>query len=281
MPVQVTLAGEGLNYNVETDVFRASQIIAFLNAPKAENVSISPYVSSSTSAPRTLISSSSGSPRKAILDANAKNNMQKIAALACYWSSLEGKNTITPADIKSLLGKAGETMPKNLARDLREAVIANYVVETDQKGEYELTEFGFEAVQEGFEQSRGVSRTKKRSARKVSSASGTREEIEQMAVTAIMEGYPDFHSLPSKGQKILWILLFADSQVAGGLSISEVAFLAHKLKESITAKSFTALNEGNVKQGYVLSKNGRWEIYQKGIDLLKSHIIAPEAVEAL
>lgn len=268
-PVTVSIQGAGLSFNAQTDFFKAGQIIAFLNSPQSSQAGNSS--SSITTAQRFLPDSSPRkSPREAILSAGASTNAQKIAVLAQYILQDGAKRTFNSAEIKPLFARAGEPTPKNFSRDMQDAVRACYIFESlEQSGEYELSEKVHELINTKFQSETDKVPRKKTGNR---TSSGGKKEInaslKELEYVTHMEGLTPFHSLTTKGQKILWILAYAKNNGVDALSTSEVEFIANKLNDNITTSMFSGLNEGNEKRGYVSRKNDKYKILQSGIDAI-------------
>lgn len=267
MPVRVTLEGEGLNYSADTDIFKASHIIAFLNAPASPLGGQSPASSQTNMITKVALSASGKSPREMLNEYQAKTNPQKIATLALYLKNT-GRDTFTPIDIKSLFTRIGEPMPGNFTRDFADAKTQTLIFETENPGEFCLTDHGIDQVFSSFKDKTPNASRKKTAGKRVNS--GVRQEVEELPIQGSMDGCMDFHSLETKAMKILWILKMAETHgVSDGLSGGEVEFIARKLKEEILNKDFSALNGANVKKSFVSqNKEGRWEILKRGEDML-------------
>ncbi len=272
--VIISIEGNGLSYNGITDAFKAGQVIAFLNAPSGSSAVHSNMGSIATQRQILGVEKPRKSPREAIIQANAKTNAQKIAVLADFWLQLDGKESFSPSDLKPFFAKAGEPVPKNYSRDMRDAVQQCYITELiDQSGQYILTEKGQELVASGFQDEAPTKKSpRKTGGGGASSGRGVKDlsdAIKEIEVVSHMDGFIPFHSLPTKGQKILWILTFAKNNGVDTLSTSEVEYLANRLNENITTSLFNGLNEGNMKKGFVARKGDKYRIIQSGIDLIK------------
>jgi hypothetical protein len=97
-----------------------------------------------------------------------------------------------------------------------------------------------------------------------------REEVEALPIDTSMEGYPNYHDLPTKADKIIWVLQYAEQNGVKGLTSGEVDFLSAEFKDRIEAKNFGAFNGRNVRSSYIKKINGLFETQQKGLNYLAS-----------
>jgi hypothetical protein len=91
-----------------------------------------------------------------------------------------------------------------------------------------------------------------------------------MEIRGDMEGYPDYHKLPTKGDKILWLLEYAFKKDVKALTPAEVDALSVKLRDRVESGGFTALNARNVKNSYVMKTAEGFQIQKRGSDYLSS-----------
>lgn len=263
--ITINISGGGLTYQGETSVTKAAQVIAFLNAesvdlsqvPLAAERSMQEFT---LEPPRQKVS-----PRQSLVESEAKSNAEKIAAFAYHLQQTQHE-AVTISGIKSLFSRSGEPVPQNFSRDLKDAVRSNYIYESE-KGEYELTEFGIEAVEHKF----AIEKIK-RTERKRSKSTKTKNveissQVQELELSAVESGFPAFHSL-NKGQQILWACTVADTKGAPELNYKEIVYLIDRLKGNVTTGTFTALNEGNIKKGYLKQTNQGFKVTQVGIDKL-------------
>ncbi len=101
--------------------------------------------------------SSRGSGRPAVAlreflnQAAPKTFPQKLVVLALYQRESQGKDFTGRDEFKALLQRAGEGIPKNLGRDISNAVKAGWLEEDHEElGRYYVTRTGEEAVRNGF-----------------------------------------------------------------------------------------------------------------------------------
>lgn len=271
MNVKILIEGDGLSYSKMTDVFNATQIIAFLNKPESGTGKSNVVSQSNLSLPGY---STQTSPRQALINANAKTNPQKIATLGFYWINTgDEKNTFNTGDLRTLFKKAGESLPQNFTRDIRESVRLSYIYESDQKGEYLLSEAGISIVERGFSQEKNdrpatsrSSGTRKRS----TSSPKVREELTKIDYLPDLDGFKNFHNLSTKTEKILWILAFTQTKNIGELASSEIEYIADRLREHIPSANISALTKSSQKSGYIArNHDNKIKLLQKGIDSLK------------
>jgi|SRR3989344_2910900 len=261
--VKVTIEGEGLSLTKNTTLQKAGQIISFLGHDGVEQSS-----AGGTAVTPSLLPMRRVQAREVIVNSGAKTYAQKITVLAVYLRDQQGQDTFTPQELKVLFKKMGDE-PKNFTRDLTTAVDLQYVHCVDASSEqYELTDRGSTAVEEGFV---GVA-VKKSGGKKSTASKGTRNEVADMEISADMDGYPGYHDLPTKGDKILWLLECARHKDVKALTPAEVESLSLKLQDRIESSGFTALNARNIKKSFVIKAKEGLQIQKKGSDYLKKVI---------
>jgi len=271
MSVTVKIEGDGINFNFTTNISKAGQIITFLGTDQsAENLSYTqPELNSTELLPTPM---KSKTPRQALIESRASTNSQKIAVLGYYYCEVNNLQTFPRSELKTLFGKVGEAMPKNIHRDLKEAVLANYLYEENPKekpDEYLITEFGKETIKKGFsiesQATRKLSRSvsKKGVVKKIIS-----EEVKKLEIVNTLEGFPNYWSLGQKGERILWLLMFAEKNGITLLSTADVEYMASRQRDNIPTRSFMALTETIYKRGYITKSEDKYKILQPGIDFL-------------
>ena len=191
MSVKVTLSGDGLNYESEASLVQAAKIIGFLNT---EEPLAADYSSAATTnagfidAPQAKPLSS---PREAILSTGAKTNAQKILVLGAYLAQRDNSDDFATAELKTLFVKAGEPAPRNLARDIRDAVKAGYIMESMTSSDmYAVTNTGYKALEDGFG-STAIKKTRKRSGTRPTRKADTPQWLLDLSVDDQLE---EFHS---------------------------------------------------------------------------------------
>jgi len=265
MEIKISIKGEGLQYEGLTTITKAAQVIAFLSVKETGSTdsSLAPerlpedFMLTETM-PRV-------SPRQMIIEANSKTNAEKITSFMYYLKKYQNKISVEVQEVKSLFGKAGETMPQNFSRDLKDAVRLNYVYEI-KDGNYELTEFGSEAVEKHFSLENIKKIERKHSKPKINTE--VRSEVSKLELSSVEEGLPSFHDL-NKGQQILWICAVVDKKYnIGELNTREIIYLVDRLKGNISTGTFTALNETNIKKGYLKLSGDNFKVTQIGLNKL-------------
>lgn len=263
--VIITISGEGLSLTKKTNLQKAGQIISFLGFEQssASNTSGYPVVS------KQLPGTSHPQPRDIIINSEAKTYQQKIATLALYLRDYSGQETFTPQEVRVLLKKMGDE-PRNFIRDLKSALELQYVVCIDASSDqYVITDKGVEAVNTKF--SNEVHSNKKLSgAKRISTAKGVRTEVKALPSLGSQDDMLDYHALSTKGDKILWLLVYADRNGIDALTPSEVDYMSTALRDRINASGFTALNERNIKNAFVSKTKNGFQIQQKGLSYLSS-----------
>ena len=276
MTVKITINGDGLSLERETNLQKAGQIITFLGLD--DNTSATSGTAQ-VPTPIGVLSSQHGSLKEAINESKAKTNAQKIAVIVNYFLGKEGAEGVLVKEILLQLTKMGER-PGNFARDMRTTGDSGYIYSTDpKKTVYGITEKGKEAILNQFSEEVVIKpKSKKKGVFK--KAVLPRDEVNSLTIITDMEGYPGFHSLPTKADCILWVLAYADSKDIEDLTPREVELITDKLKKKIPQKDFSAHNKKNVKSSFVSSTDGKYKLQQKGIDHLKGLDVKKTDVKA-
>lgn len=272
MSVTINISGEGLSLEREISILQAGQIISYLGSQQSG----SQVYEAQSSGPAALLSGQVDTPKKLIDNSGAKTFPEKIAVIGKYIQDRDGSEQFQLSDIRAVFTKLG-TQPGNFSRDLQEAssVLRYIYLKNKKDGTYGLTDLGLEAIEKGFPENLKNTFVKKTQpgAKKVATSTIVRDEIKKMEISSVMTDFPSFHGLKTKGQKILWLLIYADAKGIKSLTPAEVDFLSVEMKGRIASSSFTALNEGNHKMGYVTKLDGKFLIQQSGIDYLKGLVI--------
>ena len=261
--VKITIEGEGLSLVKYTTLQKAGQIISFLGHEQESVAAGSP------SQIQPSLIGTRLQPRDIINNSGAKTYPQKIAALAKYLRDNSGQNTFSPQEIRLVFKKMGDE-PKNFTRDFSKAIEIQYILCTDTvTDQYELTDRGDDAVQNGFVEE--VNNGKKTAnPKKNTSKKNVRDEVINMEIVGSLENYPDYHGLPTKGDKILWLLEYAFKKDFKALSPAEIDYLSTGLRDRVEAGGFTALNARNVKNAFVAKAAEGFQIQKKGSDYIKN-----------
>ncbi len=260
--VKITIEGEGLSLTKFTTLQKAGQIISFLGVDQGAEATPE-RAASSIPLLRTRLQ-----PKDAIFKSGAKTYAQKIAALAAYLHDELQQETFSPNELRNLFKKIGDE-PKNFSRDFKEALERQYVLCVDASADqYQLTDRGDEAAKNGFTDE--VPKKKAGGAKRPHTSKNIRDEVKALEINASMEGYPNYHSLPTKGDKILWLLQYAHSLGIKALSPTEVEYISTELNERIESKGFTALNARNVRGAFVIKSTEGYRVQKKGSDYLQA-----------
>lgn len=257
--VKITIEGEGLSLTKHTTLQKAGQIISFLGYDNALQESGTP-----TSTHPVLLAKKI-QPKDIIINSNAKTYPQKITAIGRYINEQLGQKTFTLQELKLMFKKMGDE-PGNFVRDVNKAVELQYIICVDTtKEEYELTDKGNEAIEKGF---LGEMTKKSLGAKRTVVSKGIRDEVKNLQIVSALEGYPDYHNLPTKGDKILWLLEYTLKNNIKELTPAEVDSLSTKLRDRVEQGGFTALNARNMKKAFVLKNNEGFQIQKRGTDHL-------------
>jgi hypothetical protein len=264
MAVKINIEGEGLSFEAETDIVRAAQIIAFV---KVENTSGRERQGVLLGG---AVSATSSSPGLALAQSAAKANVQRIAVLGQYICNRDQSSTFSAREVQELMKRAGVPLPKNFSRDLKDTVRANFIYE-EGEGQYSLTEFGVQSIQQKFANSDEVPASASR--KKRNGGAGKRvlsEQVQNLVIDVNGNGKgPDYWNLTNKGQRVLWILKKANDLGVDGLSTSEIETLGLRVRDRIEAKNVMSLTSGMVKKGFMTQIQGKYRILQKGIDFIE------------
>ncbi len=263
--ITITIEGEGLSLTKKTNLQKVGQIISFLGFDQT----FSPGNAAVSATLPQISGPNRGPARDVISTSEAKTYAQKITALALYLRDTAGQDIFMPQEIRTLLKKMGDE-PKNFTRDLNSAIELQYIVCVDATTEqYELTGKGEEAVNAKFT---GVSVATKKpnGTKRPPPVKGIRDEIKEMQILASQDGLIDYHKLSTKGDKILWILSYADKKGIDALTPAEVDHLSGQLRDRINSSGFTALNDRNVKSAFVAKTKIGFQLQKKGTDYLAS-----------
>lgn len=265
MSVFITIEGDGLSLKKQTTLQKAGQIIAFLGLEEGSIDDESAVHSVPGHA--SLITPPSVSLNDLINESKAKTSAQKITVLGKYLSEKDKTDGFLIKEVLLQLRKMGEE-PGNFTRDLKKAVDLQYIYEDPKTGKYGVSAKGLRAIEGKFADEPRRTSVKGRGGFK--KAIPPRQEVVSLPFVSTLDGYPDFHQLPTKADSILWVLVYADSQNIEDLTPKEVEVITDKLRKKIAQNAFSPFNKRNMKEGYVAQTDGKFKIQQKGIDRLKA-----------
>lgn len=258
--IKILIDGQGLKYNGKINLLQASQILAFIGNDKAEPglKQISPLANKPAISPGEILRTS-----------QSKINAQRIAAFGKYLIDTNNTTSFNIKEVYELFRRSGHKAPKNLPRDLRHGVELNYFFEDSaQKEHYIMTDFGLEQVNKGFEKIKN-NKSRKKSRKRVKSS--INQKLISCEVSSQMQGMPNFSKLKKKGQKVLWLIYFADKKGVRPANPKDIEYLAEKLKENINTKNISALNQTNIKKGFVSVQGNGFSILNDGIKELEKY----------
>ena len=279
MSVKVQLQGDGLNYETEATVIQAAKIIGFLNT---QDPLLNDYSSSQQNnlparseffdgTPRPQISS----PREALLESGAKTNVQKILVLGVYITERDASDEFASTELKTLFLKSGESAPRNLARDIREAIRAGYIAESfDNSDSFIVTNTGRRIITEGFSISNKQT-THRRKKSNGTSKSGLSKAykapdwLENSSVIDQLSGFPGYRKMKTRSDKILWILQWANLNGGNQLSGSDIEYVAKKLSDNVPNRQVASSLSPYLSKSLVSKNSDGYIILYDGTEFLK------------
>lgn len=268
MSVQITIKGENLDYQGETTLHKAGQILAFLGTEQSPS-----HNPASSSSVMLSALQSTTTPRNAIGEANAKSNPQKIAALSKYLRD-RGQDAFTRAEVLEQFRRAGESTPKNIGRDLKDAVIFGFICESDtQKNEYYLTNNGEAAVLSKFAGDTSISKKGSRPKMRKTSAQTSEpanQKLKDITWATTWEGLLKYWDLQKKSDRILWILYVAKAQDVKEMTNRDIEYVAKQLDDDAPASNINALTQAAKKSGYITRKGSVYALLGPGTTYVKN-----------
>ncbi len=271
MTVKISIDGEGLTFKKDIGVQKAGQIIAFLGADESSApIERGPLLTTTSK----ILPQIEQSPKDLIIQANAKTNAQKITVLGSYLLDKDGNDDFLIKEVQLQMRKLGEE-PGNFNRDLKAAMSLQYIYQLPPKkdGKYGITDAGREAIQNQFSEEVKIKPKSHKKHGGFKQSIPPRDEVTTLAIVSDMEGYPNFHKLPTKADSILWVMAYCDAQKIESLTPKEVEFLTDKLRSKIPQNAFSPHNKRNIKEGYVSQTDGKFKLQQKGFDHLKALLL--------
>lgn len=274
MAVRVQLVGDGLNYDTEATLVQAAKIIGFLNTDEVlTEAPMRPAITSGFINESQMVQVSS--PREAILSTGAKTNAQKILVLGAYIAQRDNTNEFASGELKTLFIKAGEPAPRNLSRDIRDAVKASYITESfDTSDSFIVTNTGYSALQESFASETG--RKPARSRKKNSSGSRSQkapempEWLDGLSIDDQMNGFPSYRQMKTRSDKVLWIAQWASQNAHDRINSADINVIANKLADHIPRNQIPAAYATHLTKGYVSKTADGYKVLYAGTEYLKS-----------
>jgi hypothetical protein len=253
--VDLNISGK-LSYSDKISVAMAAQIVALVNSSPtagAQGTNLPPVLSTSKGSNPSITTSN---PRHALELSGAKKNSEKLVALALHAMQQGGKTTFTLGDVKPLFRQARERAPGNLSRDLDTAIRAGWIAEAEMKGEYFVIDRASRVLETGFEDIRGgrgngaksrASSTKR--PRKVNTEIPA--SFVDLEFSPVIDGYPKYHELTVKMDKLLWAVNAANLQGVSGVTNQDMVWLTDNLGDGISGGDIGTHYRNNFKKGFL------------------------------
>ncbi|MBX4189517.1 hypothetical protein KW785_02920 [Candidatus Parcubacteria bacterium] len=275
MPIKIAISGDGLHFEGETNLIKASQVIAFL-ATESSSVTQEPYQRSIASA---ILDKPKSSPREALNEAQAKTNPQKIAVIGKYLMDRDGVESFSAAEVRETLKKSGEPLPANFGRDLKDAIKYGYIYQSGQSDDaYSITDAASEKIRSGFiggdvpNGNKGAAHKKRKASNPSGKASIVRDEVKNFDFPVDFKGLSYWNDGLNKGERILWLIAVADEKSIHNISAQEISFLASRMKDDIPSKNIPAHTLGHFKKSRVKNVGGgKYQILRGGLDYLEGY----------
>ena len=212
MTTKLTLSGD-VTYEGNIDNFVAAKVIALVEQGEGYQQP------NQTSDRLTMLPTGVMFADRSLVEAcdltGAKTNSQKIAVAGQRSMEESGNETFTTKDISEQF-RSGGFSSKNLTRDMRKAVHQGLVFSvTGQRGQYKVTDIAKNAFKDGFDQIKSlVPRTNNRKSRRGGATQKLEisENVKKLPAEVSLDGYPNYHELKMKGNRMIWLLAFAESQ---------------------------------------------------------------------
>ncbi len=202
----------------------------------------------------------------------AKTNMQRIAVAGQRAMEENNSDIFTPKDVMEQF-RSGGISSKNIARDIRKTVSQGLIyAETGKKGHFKVTEVAQQAFKEGFSQVKlNPARTTAKKSRKggVVTKVEISEEVRKMPIQVSMDGYSDYHDYKMKGERIIWLLAFAEGHSVTELNSKEIEFLSRAVSDQIDSSAVPALTASAIKKGFLAKQENKYRVLHKGKVYLK------------
>lgn len=272
MSTNLKLTGS-IEYEREIDNFLAAKVIALVEQNESGSFegASTPRVSQSGALEAHIGAGETRFAGRSLIQAfketEAKTKSQKVAVAGYRAIEESGGSAFTPKQIIEQFRTAGEGT-KNLDREIRKAVAGGLIFsETGKKSSYKITEIAIAAFDKGFSQIKvtasrtGVRQTKgSRSTLKLEIS----EEVKQMLIQSSMEGYPNYHELSTKSERIIWILIFAARNKVLSLNSKEIEYISKEVRDQIIAPSVPALTNASIKNGYIAKSANKYRLLHDG-----------------
>lgn len=286
MAVSLQITGDGMSVNREITLMQAGKIVAFIGSEVGGEAPLQPLHLGAglMDEPAVSTQQSRQSLREKLEAANAKTHAQRITVLGYHLASLNQEGEFTISELKQLYPQAREKMPPNFSRELDLAIRTGYLEGVHgKKDTYYVTNTGVDSIMAGFS---GVARKSSKPRAKTTSAKPKTVNAESVSeavrelhpVTPDLAGYQNYHTVGTKGLKVLWILAYAQANNIDKLSPREIAFIASKLRDNIDARDVNGLTVTAAKKGWIAKDNeANYSLLFTGDEHLKS-LVAGDGV---
>jgi len=277
MTTKLTLSGD-ISYDGELDNFLAAKVIAMVE--QGENLSQPAQTAQSKNFLSTTIQQPAGlfadrSLVEAFTLTGAKTNPQRIAVAGQRSMEENGSEVFTSKDVIEQF-RSGGVFSKNLARDMRKAVGQGLIFSvTGQRGQYKITDIARTAFKEGFEQARLLApRTSNKKTRRggVTQKLEVSDSVMKLPAGVSQEGYADYHDLKMKGDRLVWLLVFAANRGVDGLNSKEIEYLTRQVGDHINPTSIPGLTLSSIRKGLIAKSGAKFRSLEKGKVYLKGQV---------
>jgi hypothetical protein len=237
--VHIVLSGR-ISFEDDITMAQAVQVLAYLNGQglspslAQDGPGVLDLRSDTSTAPSAP--SAPPTPRDVLQVTGAKTNVEKIVALAGYFTQAESTSSFTVNDVRQAFRRAREPLPGNLNRDVESAIKAGLLAESETRGEFYLTRHGDEALQTGFAVPGRPRSARSGSGGRARTASAPPELSALTDLPERMEGTPSFHEVALKRDKVLWVLAAAKAAGIDGLSNRGIEWLTDQYGDGVQAK---------------------------------------------
>lgn len=158
----IQIEGPGLTLKREAEEAMVLRILGILLGTRAQTMFAQASGLQAPVAPPE-VANVGESPREYLDRSGAKTNPEKITALGLYLRA-QGSESFTARNLRDLFVAAGEATPKNITRDIKDAVRSAWVaVRPDQPDSYYVTNRGQTTAGAGFAARSTVARRSNRS----------------------------------------------------------------------------------------------------------------------
>ena len=150
---KVSIKGPGINVDRGVSEAQASQLLIALLTGRAPATTSAAHGlrESKLSSDASVQSIDSDSIAEYLGATSAKISPEKIAAIGSFLKHRRNKTSFNRDDLEASFLEAAESIPKNLPRDIKNAVRSRWIApKPGEKGVYYVTGTGFKAVNSGF-----------------------------------------------------------------------------------------------------------------------------------